>query len=369
MEKALYINPIIGTVLLVTSLILLISYSFQAICKSNETSKNDSGKKGGIVLNKLFLLRTFMLALASGLIIWLQWSVWNNTIINQLVVFLLMIKLVTGMVSETAKGIETVYFEVNQKNSKNLSNKGKVWLLYICYGTILLLTACQEWLSSIITRSVGVSGHKDLVIIAIITIWYFLLSFHTLCVFGIVIEVMFSCFKKKKPERKNDLLTQKRISEKYDAAKPLLVCCDYISGKKRRIIRFMLYVLLMPLCFFIGIALYVLFIILDIMETIIQYIIETWNRIKSLLRYVFKKAQGIGEKKYVWVCFRFSIMISVVIAVVQFYKYQILQESTLQIFVFAAETLIIPFIITEIARIKEVFGDTPSVFDENNSIE
>lgn len=213
MEKVLYLNSIIETVMLVTSFILSIFYSFQAICKSNETSKNDSGKKGGIVLNKLFLLRTFMLALASGLIIWLQWSVWNNTIINQLVVFLLMIKLVTGMVSETAKGIETVYFEVNQKNSKNLSN--------------------------------------------------------------IVIEVMFSCLKKKKPERKNDLLTQKRISEKYDAAKPLLVCCDYISGKKRRIIRFMLYVLLMPLCFFTGIALYVLFIILDIMETIIQYIYDS----------------------------------------------------------------------------------------------
>lgn len=50
-------------------------------------------------------------------------------------------------------------------------------------------------------------------------------------------------------------------------------------------------------------------------------------------------------------------MISIVIAVGLFYNHQILQESTLQIFVFVAETLIIPFIITEIARIKEVFGE------------
>ena len=51
-------------------------------------------------------------------------------------------------------------------------------------------------------------------------------------------------------------------------------------------------------------------------------------------------------------------MISVIIAVGVFYKHQILQESTLQIFVFVAETLIIPFTITEIGRIKEVFGET-----------
>lgn len=109
--------------------------------------------------------------------------------------------------------------------------------------------------------------------------------------------------------------------------------------------------------FCIGIVLSSILLIIDTIETIITYVIETWIHIISSLSYVYKKIQGIGERKYIWVCFRFSIMISVVIAVGLFYKHQILLESTLQIFVFAAETLIIPFIITEITRIKEVFGE------------
>ena len=114
----------------------------------------------------------------------------------------MLLKGLTGIISETAIGIETVHIEVTQKNSRNLSNKSKALLLFICFGIMLILTSGQELASAVIASSVGVSGHKDLILITIVTLWYFLLSFHILCVFGIAIEVMFSCLKKKKSRKK-----------------------------------------------------------------------------------------------------------------------------------------------------------------------
>ena len=76
-----------------------------------------------------------------------------------------------GIISETVTGIETVHDEIIQNDSKNLSDKGKAFLLYLCFVIMLLLIACQEWLSSVVTRFVDVSGYKDLVIIVIVIIW------------------------------------------------------------------------------------------------------------------------------------------------------------------------------------------------------
>ena len=357
MDKILYLNPKIETVLLIISFILSIFYSFRSIHKPKVAISNDSEKESFIVHNKIILLRAIMLLVATGLVIWIQWSVWKNTIVSRLISLLMILKGGPGIVSETVTGIETVHFEVTQNVSKNLSDKGKAFLYYICYGIMLFLISCQEWLSFVISRSVGISGYKDFVIILVVIIWYFLILFHTLCVIGTAFELLSSCIDKKKGEKGNRSAKAKGITEKIDAAKPMLACFSFISGRKRRITRIVLYVLLVPASFCIGIAVSGLILVLDTIETIIQYVTKILIRIIRLLRYVFNKIKRIGEKKYIWVCFRFSIMISIVIAVGLFYKHQILQESTLQIFVFVAETLIIPFIITEIARIKEVFGE------------
>jgi hypothetical protein len=355
MEKMLYLDPNIETVMLALSFILSVFSGTRHV--SQKAISNDIEKKRYIVLNKHLLVRMIMLAIATGLIIWTQWSVWKNNIISEIISVLMLLKGWAGIVSELTTGIETVHLEVTQKDSENLSDKGRAFLHYICYGIMLLLVLCQEWLSSVISRSVGVSGYKDFVIILVVIIWYFLLLFHTLCVIGTAFEVLSSCIDKKKGEKRISSAKTKGITEKIDAAKPMLACCSFISGRKRRIIRIVLYVLLVPASFCIGVAISGLLLVLDTIATIIQYVTKILTHISSLLRHVFNKTKRIGEKKYIWVCFRFSIMISIVITVGLFYKHQILQESTLQIFVFVAETLVIPFIITEIARIKEVFGE------------
>ena len=357
MEKILYLHPKIETVMLTISFILSLLYGFRSVKKTEESISNDSGRKNYLVLNKDIILRIIMFAIATALIIWMQWSVWNNSLVSQLIGLLMLLKGVTGMVSETATGIETVHLEVTKNNSKNLSNKGEAFLHYVCYGIMLILIACQEWLSSVITRFIGVSGHKDLIIIVITLIWYFLLLFHTSCVLGTVTKELIYCLKKFKRERKKHV-NNNNIMERIDAAKPVLAICNFIAGRKRMIIRFFLYVLLVPICFCIGIVLSGILLIFNTIESISLYVKRTWTQISSSVKYVYKKTQELGEIKYIWVCFRFSIMISVIIAVGVFYKHQILQESTLQIFVFVAETLIIPFTITEIGRIKEVFGET-----------
>lgn len=112
-----------------------------------------------------------MFAIATVLIIWMQWSAWKKSLVSQLIGLLMLLKGVTGMVSETATGIETVHLEVTKNNSKNLSNKGEAFLHYVCYGIMLILIACQKWLSSVITRFIGVSVYKDLIIIVITLIW------------------------------------------------------------------------------------------------------------------------------------------------------------------------------------------------------
>ena len=88
----------------------------------------------------------------------------------------------------------------------------------------------------------------------------------------------------------------------------MLVCCSFISGRKRRITRIVLYVLLVPASFCIGVAISGLLLVLDTIATIIQYVTKIRTHIsKSINIHVQQNKKRMGEKNYIWVCFRFSI--------------------------------------------------------------
>ena len=92
-------------------------------------------------------------------------------------------------------------------------------------------------------------------------------------------------------------------------------------------------------------------------KELIEYTIIVIGYIIKIMKYISTKAKDLGDKQYVWFCMRFSVIVSLVVLVIIFSNYQIIKESSLKVFMFVAESIVVPLIISELFRAKEVFGD------------
>lgn len=76
----------------------------------------------------------------------------------------------------------------------------------------------------------------------------------------------------------------------------------------------------------------------------------------KIIKYMSSKAKALGDKQYIWFCFRFSVIVALVVLVIIFSNHQVIKESSLKVFMFIAESIVVPLIINELLRAQEVFG-------------
>ena len=356
MSEILYYNPVFITVVLVFMATLLFFY----ILKERQDRKIHSQIKLDFKSlendDKNSVLKIIILCLATLLLICTLFSADKLKIIGNALGILLMAKYCFMIISRLFLGIDSVHKEIGDNKNKNLSYLGKAKLLFTFIGTEWILVSLRDRFCAYLDNNRSLSGLKDFCIVLIVAVWYYYLAFQLLCLIGMTIEAL-SIIITKELNIQVFSFQKKRCQEDFDNTVLLRMCVARIKGMKWFPIRCICYSVLVPLVFVFSVIFCSFAFFIDVIKELIEYTIIVIGYIIKIMKYISTKAKDLGDKQYVWFCMRFSVIVSLVVLVIIFSNYQIIKESSLKVFMFVAESIVVPLIISELFRAKEVFGD------------
>ena len=362
MDDILYYSPVFLTIVFaitaVLSLICVISV-FQTtkdIPDTKDFTKTDLNNKTQRKAKHSFELNVLIMIISTIVIIFFIFLVKKLGLFGRLVSVLLMAKYMLMMLSGVVEGIDAVHKEIGQRISKNLTFSGKAMLLFTLMGIDGLIFQLEDNAIELVSKSVENTDVNDIYIVFAVFIWYYYLAFHLLCITGIAIEIISTIIAKNVCVEKLQF-HKKVLLEKYDYAALIIKSCNKIKSLKWLLLRLFCYLVVVPIVFIISVMFCSFVFLIVLLEELVQYISTIGQYMMKAIRLVYRTIRERGDKQYVWFCFRFSIIIAITVSVIIFNYNRVIKESTLRIFMFIAEAIVVPLVITELLRIKEVFRE------------
>ena len=361
MDDILYFNPVFYTVVCVTTLVLLLLCSTKAFKSTQSYIKKDRPETdlGDNAVNKTsrsFGLNILILAMSTIIVICLLFSVNMLGIIGRLVSVLLMVKYILMTLSEVVEGIDTVHREIRQKNNKELSYIGKTKLLITLIGIDWIIIHLREHIILSADKNFGIPGAKDFYIVLMVAIWYYYFAFQLLCIIGITVEILSILIRKISFGKLH--FHKKQSFENLDFA--VMMRNRYKKIKKLRwlLLRIICLILEMPIVLILSVAFCTFMLMRELFEDLVHNVLNIGQHLTRVIKSIYAVLSERGDKQYVWFCVRFSIIIAITVTVIVFNCHQVINESSLKVFMFVAESLVVPLVITELLRAKEIFGDS-----------
>ena len=361
MDDILYYNPVFYTAISVYAFVLLLYCGTKAfqITQSHikkGSSEIDLGDNAVDKTNRSLGLNILILAISTIVVICFIFSVNKLGIIGRLVSVLLMAKPILMTLSGVVEGIDTVHKEIRKKNNKDISYIGKTKLLFTLMGIDLIIIHLRDYKILFTDKNFGIQGVNDFYIVLMVALWYYYFAFQLLCIIGITVEILSILIKRISMGKLH--FYKKKSFENYDFTVMIRNCFKKIKNIKLSILRTICFCLEMPIVLIFSVVYCSLMLLKELFEDLVHNILNVGKYLMRFTKSIYVVIGERGDKQYVWFCVRFSIIIAITITVIIFNRHQVINESSLRVFMFVAESLVIPLVITELLRAKEIFGDS-----------